>query len=130
MEENEMSESQKRSWTHWFEIPVTDFDRAKKFYETIFLTELFVNDFGSFKMGIFPHKDVGCAICFGEWYKPSSDGTLVYLDANPDLKETLNRIESAGGKIIQEKKQISEEHGFMALFIDSEGNRMALHSME
>ncbi|MCH7674250.1 VOC family protein [candidate division KSB1 bacterium] len=125
-----MSESQKRSWTHWFEIPVTDFDRAKKFYETIFLTELFVNDFGSFKMGIFPHKDVGCAIFFGEWYKPSSDGSLVYLDANPDLQETLNRIESAGGKIIQEKKQISEEHGFMALFIDSEGNRMALHSME
>ncbi len=125
-----MSESQKRSWTHWFEIPVTDFDRAEKFYETIFLTELFVNDFGSFKMGIFPHNDVGCAICFGEWYKPSGDGTLVYLDANPDLQETLNRIESAGGKIIQEKKQISEEHGFMALFIDSEGNRMALHSKE
>lgn len=124
-----MSESQNKSWTHWFEIPVTDFDRAKKFYEEIFLIDLFVNDFGSFKMGIFPHKDVGCAIIFGEWYKPSSDGTLVYLDANPNLQETLNRIESAGGKITQKKKQISEEHGFMAVFIDSEGNRMALHSM-
>ncbi|MFQ5637868.1 MAG: VOC family protein [bacterium] len=125
-----MSESQKKTWTIWFEIPVTDFNRAKKFYETIFSTEIFVNDFGSFKMGIFPHKDVGCAICFGEGYKPSSHGTLVYLNANPDLQETLNRIENAGGKILQEKKQISEEHGFMAIFLDSEGNKMALHSDE
>ncbi len=52
------------------------------------------------------------------------------MDANPDLDIILNRIENAGGEIIKPKKAISEEHGFMATFLDSEGNRMALHSMK
>ena len=120
---------EKKSWTHWFEIPAADFERAVKFYETIFNTTIEKAEFGGFKMGIFPHNDVGCALCFGPHYKPSADGTVVYMDASPDLSEALNRIEAAGGKIIQPKKQISPEHGFMALFLDSEGNRIALHSM-
>jgi len=81
-------------------------------------------------MAIFPHKEVGAALCFGTWYKPSADGVIVYMDASPDLTDVQNRIEGAGGKIIQAKKQISPQHGYMALFIDSEGNRLALHSME
>jgi len=117
-----------KSWTHWFEIPVSDFDRAKKFYETIFETEIFVNDLGSLKMGIFPHKETGCAICQNEFYQPGQHGTLVYMDANPDLLIVQNRIEPAGGKVLFQKKQISPEHGYMCVFIDSEGNRMALHS--
>ncbi|MBN4065829.1 VOC family protein [Candidatus Amoebophilus asiaticus] len=124
-----MEKSGDKAWTHWFEIPVNDFDRAKSFYETIFETELHTSDFGGFKMGIFPHKEVGCAICKGEWYKPGADGTLIYMDASPDLEDVLNRIDEAGGKVLQPKKQISPEHGFMAIFLDSEGNRVALHSM-
>ena len=129
MENKNWTDSDKRTWTHWFEIPTSDFDRAKEFYEAIFKMEIEATDFGGFKMGIFPHKDVGCAICHGDGYKPGDQGTIVYLDASPDLTEVLNRVENAGGKIIQGKKQISPEHGFMALFIDSEGNKMALHSM-
>ena len=121
MEEN-------KSWTHWFEIPASDFDRATKFYEEIFNVELHVDDFGSFKMAVFPHKEVGGAICWGDGYSPGSSGTLLYLDANPDLTDVLNKVKSAGGNIIQDKKQISPEHGFMALFTDCEGNRLALHS--
>ncbi len=118
-----------KSWTQWFEIPVADFDRGKRFYEQIFQMEIHVLDLGeNFKMGYFPHGGVGGAICWGEWYKPCAGGTLVYLDANPDLSEVQNRIEAAGGKILQPKKQISPEYGFMALFEDSEGNRLALHS--
>ena len=118
----------KKNWTEWFEIPVLDFERAKTFYEVIFDTQIHAMDLGVLKMGVFPHADVGCAICQGEWYEPSNKGTIVYLNANPDLSLVLNRIEQAGGQIIQTNKQISPEHGYMALFEDSEGNRLALHS--
>ncbi|PCJ83119.1 MAG: hypothetical protein COA57_12045 [Flavobacteriales bacterium] len=120
---------QEKSWAHWFEIPVADFDRAKIFYETIFEVDIFPTDFGPFKMGIFPHKEVGCALCHGEYYTPGQDGAVVYMDASPDLQVVQDRIDAAGGQVIMAKKQISKEHGYMAMFIDSEGNRMALHSM-
>ena len=128
MEKKNINETEAQVWTTWFEIPVNDYDRAKNFYESIFQTNIQAIDFGPFKMGLFPHKKVGCAICFGEGYKTGDGGTVVYMNANPDLQLVLDRIEAAGGKIIQSKKQISPEYGFMALFIDSEGNRLALHS--
>lgn len=119
-----------RQWTDWFEIPVLDFDRAKTFYETIFDTTIEVLDLGNITMGMFPHKNVGCAICKNEFYKPSENGILVYMNADPDLQIIADRIESAGGKIVFGKKQISPEHGYMCIFIDSEGNRLGLHSTE
>jgi len=125
----EKTTGKEKSWSHWFEIPVTDFYRAKIFYEAVFDTEIHAKDFGGLKMGIFPHKETGAAICQGEWYKPGPDGVVVYMDANPDLSIALAKIEDAGGKVIMQKKQISPEHGFMALFRDSEGNHVALHSM-
>lgn len=117
-----------RTWSQWFEIPVESFDRAVKFYQDIFDVSLHVNDFGGFKMAVFPHGNVGAAICWGAWYKPGDTGPVVYMNANPDLSTVLERIEPAGGKILQAKKQISPDHGYMALFLDSEGNRLALHS--
>jgi hypothetical protein len=117
-----------KSWTNWIEIAAADFERAKKFYEQIFNMEIQAIDFGGFKMGIFPHKGVGAAICCGAWYKPGPNGTVVHLNANPDLLTVQDRIEAAGGKIIQPKKQISPEYGYMCLFEDSEGNRLGLHS--
>ena len=80
-------------------------------------------------MGNFPHSGTGGAICFGEHYTPGPAGVVIYLDANPNLDKVLNKVESAGGEVLQTKKPISEEHGFMALFLDSEGNRIALNSM-
>lgn len=130
MENQSEVQDNKRSWTHWFEIPASDFERAKSFYETLFEIEIEAIDFGSFRMGIFPHNEVGCAIVSGGGYTPGAQGTIVYLDAGPDLQIILDRMEKAGGKIIQNKKQISKEYGFMALFIDCEGNKMALHSMK
>ena len=118
-----------RSWTQWFEIPVADMDRARRFYEAVFDTRIEVFDLGPLRMGMLPHKDVGGALCQGEHYRPSPDGVVVYLEAEPDLSVALARIEPAGGKILQPKKQISPQHGFMALFLDPEGNRLALHSM-
>ena len=117
-----------KNWVSWFEIPVTDFDRARAFYEIIFEIELHALDLGALKMGIFPGAQGG-AICQGEVYHPGAFGPVIYLRAEPDLQLVLDRIPLAGGKILQQKKHISDAMGFMALFNDSEGNRLALHSM-
>ena len=115
---------------NWFEIPVRDFDRAKKFYETILNYQMKTQEFGSDKLGFLPsdREALGGAIYHGESYKPSNDGVVIYINGNPDLAEIEKRIEPAGGKVVLSKRQISPEIGYMAIFIDSEGNRIALHS--
>ena len=117
----------------WFEIPVSDLSRAQKFYETIFDMQMIPMDMPHLKMYMFPTEDpmsVGGAICQrGNFYKPSAkSGPLVYLNANPDLQKVLDKVEAAGGKIVIPKIQISPEQGYMAVFLDNEGNRLALHS--
>ena len=78
-----------------------------------------------------PMSGVGGALVYNaQFYKPSmTDGPLIYLNANPDVQNVLNKVESAGGKILVPKTQISEDYGYMAMFVDSEGNRIALHSV-
>jgi predicted enzyme related to lactoylglutathione lyase len=119
----------------WFEIPSTDIARAQKFYETIFGTSLTPLDLPNIKMRMFPLEDpmsgVGGAIVnSGGFHKPSAtDGPLIYLNGNPDVQIILDKVEAAGGKITVPKTQISPEYGYMAVFIDTEGNRIALHSV-
>lgn len=117
---------------NWFEIPARNFDRACEFYGKILDGEIHKMDtpMGS-KMGFFPHRDpqsVGGAIVFGEGYEPSAKGSVVYLNAGNDLAVALGKVEAAGGKIVMPKTSIGE-NGFMAHFTDTEGNRVALHSM-
>lgn len=118
----------------WFEIPAVDLNRAQKFYEAIFEIQMIPMDSPGYEMRMFPlenmMKDIGGALvkCEG-FHVPSADrGTLVYLNANPDVQLVLDRIEMAGGKIIAPKTEISPEYGFMGVFLDTEGNRVALHS--
>ncbi|MCZ6594269.1 MAG: VOC family protein [Bacteroidetes bacterium] len=117
----------------WFEIPVTDMDRAKAFYEKAFEMQIKVVDLGGTLMGWFPNVDdvIGAtgSLIKQESYIPSHEGTLVYF-SSADVQIELNRIETAGGKILQGKTQISPEHGYMAVFEDTEGNRVALHSRQ
>lgn len=120
--------------TVWFEIPVTDLDRAVAFYSKVLEVELHVAEYGPSKMAVFPGGSgeaagavVHGALVLGEGYEPSANGALLYLNAGQDLAGALARIEPAGGKIILPKTAIGE-HGFMAWFIDTEGNRLALHS--
>ena len=119
----------------WFEIPATDLNRAQKFYETIFNIQMIPFDTPNFQMRMFPIEDmmngIGGAISKAEgFYKPSAtDGPLVYLNANPDVQDVLDKIEAAGGKIVVPRTQISPEFGYMAVFVDTEGNRVALHSV-
>ncbi|MBM4171933.1 MAG: VOC family protein [Ignavibacteria bacterium] len=117
---------------NWFEIPVEDLNRAVDFYSKVLGREFQIMDFFGFKMAFFPMESdgVGGGLVQGEPYKPSQDGSLIYLNANPDLAIPLSKVVAAGGKVIAPKKLISEEIGYMALFIDSEGNRVALHSMK
>lgn len=116
----------------WFEIPANDLPRARKFYETIFDMEMINMEIGdNLKFCMFPTEDNtigGSLINAPDFYKPSQEGSMVYLNASPDLQVVLAKVEGAGGKIIVPKTQISPEYGYMAVFIDSEGNRVALHS--
>lgn len=118
----------------WFEIPTQDINRAQKFYETIFQMKMNPLDVAQIKMRMFPLENmmgVGGALVFNDkFYKSSTtDGPLIYLNGNPDVQIILDRVEAAGGKILTPKTQISPEYGYMAMFIDTEGNRIALHSV-
>ena len=119
----------------WFEIPTTDINRAQKFYETIFGISMAPMDLPNIKMRMFPLDDMqtqvgGAIVDSGGFHKPSAtDGPLIYLNANPDVQNVLDKVEAAGGKIMVPKTEISPEYGFMAVIIDTEGNRIALHSV-
>ena len=119
----------------WFEIPSTDLDRATKFYETIFGFSLVPFDVANIRMRMFPIDDpaigIGGAVVHAEgFYAPSSThGPLIYLNGNPDVQRVLDKVEANGGKIVVPKTQISPEYGHMAVFVDTEGNRIALHSV-
>ncbi len=118
----------------WFEIPAVDLNRAQKFYETIFDIQMIPLDMPQLQMRMFPIEspmNIGGALCHsGDFYKPSAEsGPLVYLNANPDVQNILDKIEAKGGKIVIPKTEISPEYGHMAVFIDTEGNRVALHSV-
>lgn len=118
----------------WFEIPAGDLDRATKFYESIFGVKLIPVDMESIRMRMFPLEDMmgvgGAVVDSGGFHKPSStDGPLIYLNGNPDLQNVLSKVEAAGGKIMVPKTEITPEYGYMAVFIDTEGNRIGLHSV-
>jgi predicted enzyme related to lactoylglutathione lyase len=120
----------------WFEIPVTDLNRAQQFYETIFGVQLNPIDLPNIKMRVFPVDDQmtgvtgALADTGGTFHKPSAtDGPLLYLNANPDVQRVLDKVENAGGQILVPKTEISPEYGHMAVFIDTEGNRIGIHSI-
>ena len=117
---------------NWFEIPATDINRAKQFYETIFGITMHQMSMMGMEMAMFPGeagngKATGC-LCQSPFHKPSQDGCVIYLNANPDMSNVLAKIEAAGGTIAMPKTVISPEVGCMAFFIDTEGNKVALHS--
>lgn len=118
-----------KNFVSWFEIPAVNFERAVKFYEDIYGIQLESHEGKGFKMAYFPAQGgIGGAIICGEGSVPSDTGSLIYLNGGDDLQLILDRIPHAGGRILLEKQTISEEAGCFALFIDSEGNKMALHS--
>ena len=115
---------------NWFEIPVTDIKRAASFYSAVMNVKLETMDWNNTKMAIFPGGQgaVHGALVQAEGYVPSLQGTVVYLNGGKDLNEALGKVEKAGGKVLKPKFGIGE-HGFIAFFKDTEGNKVAFHSM-
>jgi len=119
---------------NWVEIPVLNFERAKEFYSRIYEYEMFENTMASGRMGFLPMdpeaQGVGAAIVQGQGYVPSSLGAKVYLNGGKNLDKILERINIAGGEVITNKTKISDEIGYFAVFRDTEGNHISLHSRE
>ncbi len=117
---------------NWFEIPAKNFDRAKKFYETVLDIKMMI-PFEGMKYAMFPadmqNGEIGGGLVEEQGYEPSQNGAVVYLNGGEDLSVPLSKVEAAGGIIILPKKSIGA-NGFMAMFTDTEGNRMAFHSMK
>ena len=117
---------------NWFEIPATDLDRAKSFYETVFDCKLTDMEMGPSKMAMFPIEPGAAnapgAIIKSEGYVPSHEGSMVYFSVE-DIEATLSKISKSGGSVLNPKMGIGE-NGFVAIFNDCEGNRVALHSFQ
>ena len=119
-----------KNYISFFEIPTTDFDRAKKFYQSILNVRIEEVEMDGTLMGLLPNngKNVSGAIIKGDGYIPSTEGVIIYLNGGDNLQITLDKIEPSGGKIILQKTHIGPEMGFYAMFIDTEGNKLALLS--
>lgn len=117
------------NYVSWFEIPALNFERALKFYNAIYQITMETNEMNGYTMAFFPPvSGVGGAIICGEGSEPSDRGPLLYLNGGEDLDHVLDRVELNGGRVLLTKQKINDDAGFFALFIDTEGNKMALHS--
>lgn len=114
------------------EIPTNDFSRAVKFYQTILGVVIEEIKMDGNKMGVLPSEEgtVNVVLIKGNDNNPTSDGAVVYLNAGSDLQPTLDKISQNGGQVIVPKTEISQEMGYFALFIDTEGNKLGLHSAQ
>jgi hypothetical protein len=113
----------------WFEIPAVNFQQAVYFYNTIYdiKMEQQINQVNA--IAFFPASSgVGGAIISGPGSTPSNKGPLIYLNGGKDLNNVLNKVEASGGRIVMPKTPIGADNGFFAIFIDNQGNKLALHS--
>ncbi len=119
-----------KSYISMFEIPARDISRAINFYQALLNIKIEKMDVEGMQMGILPYEGqmVQGVIIQGEGYKPSADGITIYMNAGENLQVALDRVEKNGGKIITPKTAHADGSGYFAIFLDSEGNKMALNS--
>lgn len=115
---------------NWFEIPVTDFERATRFYENVFGVKLNRVEADGYRLGIFPYDEPATSGCVRETPRtePGKGGPIIYLNAGPDLTALLARAETHGGQIAVDRTHISDEIGDIAVIVDTEGNRIGAHA--
>ena len=118
----------------WTDIPVTNLDRAIRFYSAVLGKEVRRLSEGRMEYGLLPHEEQnasGCLVVRGDSggvdNRPSANGPLIYLSVEGRLDEAVEAARKNGGKVLRARQKIGE-HGFRAVIIDSEGNRIALHS--
>src|ERR1700759_4115762 len=113
---------------NWFEIPVEDLQRAKHFYQVAFGIHLEETEMMGMHMAAFPfdagNGKVAGALVKSDFHRPSLDGVIIYLNADPDLEPVLERIEQEHGRVLMPKTLINEQIGYLAFFTDTEGNRV------
>lgn len=115
---------------NWFDIPVSDLDRAMTFYGEILGGTLERYAGNGIEGALFPCTGTACGTLLkGEGFTPSHQGSVVYLNGGSDLTTILNRVEGAGGKVLLPKTEIGGGRGSFAYFEDTEGNRVGLHSL-
>jgi len=116
----------------WFEIPVTDLDRAQAFYETVLDRKLRRENLGGGTLAVFPYDNpaTGGALQAGaKGAANASTGIRIYLDCMPSIDAVLSRIEAAGGQIVVPKSALPPGMGFIAHLRDTEGNEVGLHAL-
>jgi uncharacterized protein len=116
----------------WVDIPVLDLDRAIRFYSAILATAVSKQSAGpGFEFGLLPHSEnnVSGCLCRTNDNRPSEQGALIYLSVEGRLDDAVRAAGANGGKVVQSKQQIGP-HGHRAVIVDSEGNRVALHSQQ
>jgi len=126
-----MSTPAKTNAIDWFEIPVRDIERAQAFYEALLGAPLRRETIAGNTLAVFSYAETGvggCLIAGESAQTPSSDGTLIYLNAGPRLDDTLARVAAAGGRIATPKVQLPGDMGCYAHVSDTEGNRIGLHA--
>ena len=118
------------SYLSIFEIPATDMSRAVKFYQTILDVDIEQIEMPEMEIGVLPYEGqmVTGVIMKGEGFKPSADGVTIYLNGGDNLQVILDRVQASNGKIMIPKTPHADEIGFFAIFLDSEGNKIGLHS--
>ncbi|TLP80161.1 VOC family protein [Maribacter sp. ACAM166] len=118
-----------KDYVSWFEIPAIDFQQAVHFYNHIFGIDMAQNITDVNAMAFFPvTSGIGGAVISGPGSIPSDKGPLLYLNGGNDLNNVLNKVEEVGGRVVMTKTLISLNEGYFAIFLDSQGNKLALHS--
>ncbi len=119
-----------KSYISIFEIPAIEISRAINFYQAVLDIKIEKFETPEMQMGIFPYEGqmVTGVIIKAEGYKPSADGVTIYLNGGDDLQVILDKVETGGGKILISKTLHADESGYFAIFLDSEGNKIGLHS--
>ena len=118
-----------QSAINWFEIPVTNMERAVHFYNSIFAIQLEQMEVMGGTSAFFPYETggVGGSLTKGDGYVPSQTGAVIYLNGGQNLSTVLDRVAAAGGEILLAKTHLGE-NGYIAFFLDTEGNKIGLHS--
>ena len=118
-----------KNFVSWFEIPALNLQRAATFYGHIYNIEMETTEMNGYAMAFFPADNgIGGAVVTGNGCAPSETGTLLYLNGGKDLSKILEKVDEAGGRVVMGKTLISDQAGYFAIFIDTEGNKLALHS--
>jgi predicted enzyme related to lactoylglutathione lyase len=127
---SEQNEGNMKTHISIFEIPATDISRAIGFYQAVLNIQIEEMEMPGLEMGLLPYEGqpVIGVIMKGEGYEPSAKGVTIYLNGGDDLQVALDKVEENGGSIVVPKTPHADESGFFALFLDSEGNKMGLHS--